>query len=166
VPLDVSDDVRRNRRSTRAARRWARASSRATQRLMRRCGEPPASELTLSCSRVKSSPVERSGQVAQFDSSGASAVRADPRRTLSRDVRRSGRMWLSRADSVGRCQVGSAIGWVCKPEVTGSIPVRSMHYLQISTFCCPNGRIRGRTACPRLRLVPAKPACLRKFPHA
>jgi hypothetical protein len=34
-------------------------------------------------------------------------VRADRRRTVSGDVRQDTRIWLSHADSVGRCQVGS-----------------------------------------------------------
>src|SRR6266536_1415418 len=45
--------------------------------------------------------------VAHLGSGSASEVRADRRRTLSGDVRREGRVWLSHADSVGRCQVGS-----------------------------------------------------------
>jgi hypothetical protein len=48
-----------------------------------------------------------SANVAQLGIAGASAVRADRRRTVSGDVRRDGRIALSHADSVGRCQVGS-----------------------------------------------------------
>jgi hypothetical protein len=44
--------------------------------------------------------------VAHLDS-GASAVRADRRRTVSGDVRRDGGFWLSHADSVGRRRAGS-----------------------------------------------------------
>ena len=45
--------------------------------------------------------------VAHVDNDRASAVRADRRRTVSGDVRRDSRIWLSHADSVGRCQLGS-----------------------------------------------------------
>ena len=45
--------------------------------------------------------------VAHVGTGRASAVRADCRRTVSGDVRRDSRIWLSYADSVGLCQVGS-----------------------------------------------------------
>jgi hypothetical protein len=46
--------------------------------------------------------------VAHLGSGCASAVRADRRRTVSGDVRRDGRIWLSHADSVRPGQVGSS----------------------------------------------------------
>jgi hypothetical protein len=64
--------------------------------------------------------------VAHSGSGRASAVRADCRRTVSDAVRHNGRFGsVTPILSVGvrSCR---AIGWVCKPEVTGSIPVRSM----------------------------------------
>ena len=48
-----------------------------------------------------------SANVARLGSARASAVRADRCRTVSGDGRRDGRIWLSHADFVGRCEVGS-----------------------------------------------------------
>jgi hypothetical protein len=64
--------------------------------------------------------------VAYSGSGGASAVRADRRTTGSGDVRRKAEFG-SVMPILSICvRWGRAIGWVCKPEVTGSIPVRSI----------------------------------------
>jgi hypothetical protein len=54
------------------------------------------------------SPPRGADCVADLGGSGASAVRADRRRTVSDDVRRDGRFRLSQADFVGLGQVGSS----------------------------------------------------------
>ena len=68
--------------------------------------------------RALGGPQERPERmVAHLGSGRASTVRADRRRTVSGDVRRERQFRFSHAVS---------IGWVCKPEVAGSIPARSI----------------------------------------
>ena len=59
-----------------------------------------------------------------------------------------------------------AIGWVCKPEVTGSISVRSINPCKTELLRCPYRRDRGPTAHSPRGLTPAKPACRRKSPQS
>src|SRR5262249_8373087 len=76
--------------------------------------------------------------VAHVGSGRASAVRADRRRTVSDEVRREGRVWLSHADSVGRCQVGS--GYRVGLQVGGrGFESRTLHLRKspfAGTFLC------------------------------
>jgi hypothetical protein len=64
--------------------------------------------------------------VAHVGTGGASAVRADRRRTVSGDVRQKAEYGSVMPILLVRVRLGRAIGWVCKSEVTGSIPVRSI----------------------------------------
>ena len=107
----------------------------------------------------------RARMVARSGSGGASAVRADRRRTVSCHVRRMADFGSFMPILLVGVRWRWAIGWVCKPEVAGSSPARSIKYLQIALFCCPQGRNSGETTCPRLGLTPRNPARSRKFPQ-
>jgi hypothetical protein len=61
---------------------------------------------------------------------------------------------------------GDRAGTFCKPEVAGSIPARSIKYLQIDIFCCLYRRDFDPTARPWRGLKPVKAARSRECPVA
>jgi hypothetical protein len=57
---------------------------------------------------------------------------------------------------------GRAVGWVCKPEVAGSSPARSITYLQISPFVL-SGKARSWGNC--MSAPPAEACETRLWPQ-
>ena len=63
-----------------------------------------------------------------------------------------------------RVRWGRAIGRVCKPEVAGSSPARSINPCKTDDLLSAPNEVAASTASPASVLRPQKPACGHKFP--